>query len=560
MRTLVIVNSTHTVPFRRVNRAVFQALQHFGVWYETIDHGWVRISEEELRNVSLLIIGQEGIGKNFSNEEFSIILRRVQQGMGLVIFDGFLSGYPSIFLKTMGMEQPAGTMTSSVKILAESWMGRHQPFHDVPFKQPVPCYPVDMKAGIWRPLLLSDTNLPAAVFGRLGRGKIILFCLSAGVWQDEYLGHAEGLDGIFWRSLAWAAQKPFVMKTMPPFVTGRIDDVSAGGSPVASAPETVRRLHWLEELNRGGFRPHLGVFLDDIGTEDSVVIRQKFIEGLAEFSPHAFKDPRNRNEFPIYMNHDGTDFNPAVLKKNFERVDQRLAAWGIRPSKTVNAHFGEIGLAALPHLKERGQTHLMNVCRVGKAYADPKSRAWDLRPYGKIHFSLDFIPEDPAFFNVMSAPGTYGVSDKPDFDFLFGCTTFGKENPSLDCGKAVRQAMRSIRSGLQNRFFGCLLTHEQRISHIRPEEWEQITGEIAGELKGIPHMMKRHDEISSYAENRARCEIVNAEYTNELIVRMKGETRTPIFISLFSDEGDTVRESFLEIPPFEKTAEMNFKI
>ena len=39
-------------------------------------------------------------------------------------------------------------------------------------------------------------------------------------------GPLYGLDDLFWRSMVWAARKPFVMQGMPPFVTMRMDDAS----------------------------------------------------------------------------------------------------------------------------------------------------------------------------------------------------------------------------------------------------------------------------------------------------------------------------------------------
>ena len=45
-------------------------------------------------------------------------------------------------------------------------------------------------------------------------------------WMShDVLGPLFGLDDLVWRSIVWAARKPFVMQGLPPFVTMRMDDV-----------------------------------------------------------------------------------------------------------------------------------------------------------------------------------------------------------------------------------------------------------------------------------------------------------------------------------------------
>ena len=60
MKTIIIVDSSNPIPYKRAMKGIFRMLDHFGIYYEILDISWVRISPEELKDVHLLIIAQEG--------------------------------------------------------------------------------------------------------------------------------------------------------------------------------------------------------------------------------------------------------------------------------------------------------------------------------------------------------------------------------------------------------------------------------------------------------------------------------------------------------------------
>ncbi|MBN1445776.1 MAG: hypothetical protein JW957_06690 [Candidatus Omnitrophica bacterium] len=558
METRVVLDSGNQVNYRRAGKSVLRALDHMGVWYEPIDLSWLRISSKELENSHLLILAQEGIGKSLSDEESNIILKMVNQGMGLVVLDGYLGWYPAPFLKEINLDKGDSVRAEALNVFPENRIIRNISRQEVGVKIPVLSYAVP-ETPEWNPLLLDGEGNVCGAYRKFGRGRIVFFFLSASVWQDEYLGFTAGLDGLFRGSLSWAAKKPFIMKSMPPFVTARIDDVSFSGSPAVLHGKTVQELRWLDILNKFGFMPNAGLFIDDIQSGDVRRMREKYYDGLAEFSPHAFSDPENINDKSIYMKHNGEEFSDDVLRGNFEKVDGKFSEFGITPSKTVNAHFAEVGLKALPFLKAGNQRYLMNLIRVGRAWSDPSAHSWDVEPYGKPASSMGVIPEDKDFFNVTSHPGKMD-SGAPDFDFLYGCTPFWNESSSADVKKAVERGLFHIKRGLENGFFGCLMTHEQRIAHLAPEEWEKIIKGISSGLKEIPHTFKSCDYISSYAENRTFYRIEKAEFKQNLSIWLKGRNAMSQYLCLFLDEGENTVESFLEVPAFENAVVLNFKL
>jgi len=551
METKIIVDSLKRVQFSRCEKGIFSAIEHFGFYYKIIDLAFERFFEKEIENTNLLVIGQEGVGFSFGKEETDIIIKNLYSGMGIVIFDGYLSNYSENFLKHLKIEKFLSKKTKKLKIEKSSWIGRGTYLDKIELKNDLIFYSAEIDRRIWRPFIYSEENEICGIYGRFGKGKIVMFLTSASLWQDEILGHTEGLDDVFFRSLIWASKKPLITKTMPPFITARIDGVSGSGSKIARFKETTEELNYVNILNKYNFIPNLGIFVDDIEERDIHKIREKYYERQAEFSPHAFSNTEN-----IYMKHNGEIFPDDILKENFKKVDEKFEFFGIKPSKTLNAHFGEIGLNSLQYLKERGQTFLMNIIKIGRSSSDQKADIWDLKPYGKINFCLSEIPEDRDFFNVVSLP----YIEEKNFDFLYKCTNFGNENIETDINKAIERGAFQIQRGIENKFFGCLMAHEQRISFLKLNQWEEIIKGIMDKIGTRDKIFKSYDYVSVYSKNLKSISIEKIDFEKGLRITLRGKTEIPLFLYIFFDSGDEVIYSFLEVPVFENLNILSFRI
>ena len=104
METKVIVDSLKKVQFSRCEKGIFSAIEHFGFFYKIIDLAFERFFEKEIENTNLIIIGQEGTGFSLGKTETDIIFKNLYSGVGVVIFDGYISSYPSSFLKNLKIE------------------------------------------------------------------------------------------------------------------------------------------------------------------------------------------------------------------------------------------------------------------------------------------------------------------------------------------------------------------------------------------------------------------------------------------------------------------------
>jgi hypothetical protein len=564
---LVVVDSSAEGSRVSLDKSLFSALEHFGMPFQVLDLHSQALSVNMLRSHPAVIMGQNGLGKSLSVQAIEAIKDAVDKGVGLVNLDGMLSLYPAAYRKMLGVQGEKTAHTSSVRITRHGHpiTRLYDPDCTYQLRKPVEVSSIETGPNA-EILLIADGNLPAMFAMRLGKGKVVQFTVASDFWLPDYFGHAQGLDGLFWRSIAWAARKPFVMMAMPPFVTARVDDASGSGSQfLVNSRSAAIRFRYIDTLNQFGYTPNVGLFTDDIPETDGKIIKEKYAKGLAEFSPHAFTEGKF-----IYIDRvsQGTgyrmvEYDPAQLQEHFAKLDKQFAGWGVKPSKTVNSHCFNPGLGALPFLQERGETFVMFAGKFGKDYADSAAYRWNPRPYGHPGFTFDYLPDHPEFFNVEAHPYTVSAEGKisdADIDILYGNTVFRKEAAATRIEAAARKGARGISLGLDGLFFGCLFTHEQRIASLRVDEWEAILRSIDKRTAKYPRIFKSYDYIAEYAKSRYDTKITQATYdsvSREIRLKLNGRSRLPLTVYLFGEEGPEYR--FKEIPAFAGKREVVWK-
>ncbi len=547
MRTLVIVNSSQSFEYENFKNSIFRALKHFGVFFEILDLSQTSISYEMLRkDVHLLIFAQEGLGSKINKEASESIIKATSKGLGLISFDGHFSLYPSNFLKELNLCPDKEKSISTLQLVKENCFVDTSE-QEIPLKNPLTCQP-NLEDENWSTFLKGDKETPCAAYTTKKNSKIIFFFLSSHIWLNKYLGFGGALDEIFRDAIVWAAKKPYIIKPMPPFVAMRVDGVSFSGNLLVPNTDTLSNLKWLDILNKYGFTPNIGLFIDEVKDEDAKKFKEKEEMKLAGFSPYAFKNSRygeNGDSCSIYMKHHGKEFTPEELKNNFNKIDERFKKWGVKYPKTVNSHYSEIGLNSLPFLKERGQKYLTTNVRVGMSHLDPEAKSWGLQPYRNNNLCFDYIPEDKYFFNIFSSPEAL----HPIYHRETSCNS-----TSFNIVKVVEDRVKTIKEGIESGFFGSIIIQEEEISRLNLKEWEMIIKGISKELKNIPHILKSYDFISMYAENRSLSYISKSLYDkekDELFITLNGKSRMKQQICLFVEEDETILEKLIEIPEFE---------
>ena len=576
MSVVCLVDSSKKEEYDQLHEILWSALDFFGVPYETLDLAKANASLKTLQDHSAIVIGQEHLGASLSESITEAIVEAVKSGTGLVCFDGDLHSYKDPLKDALGLwTSKVGTHmphldTWGVRI----WDNKHfitgaKELEFVRFNKAVNvCNVVNIEKD-YRLLVTvaNSSGLPAVVAETCGKGRVVLFAVSPKIWLNEYFGHGGGLDDVFWKSIVWAAKKPFVMLAMPPFVTIRIDDCS--GAP--------NRFGWVWTLNRHGFVPHVSLFTENIGEEEAQAIKELYDAGAAEFSFHAFtwtkqifwepKSPRDHDTGREYSEEEMTGF--------FRRMDELSRKWSIEWSKVLTAHFGEVGKNVVPFIKERGIVYLGIPYTFGIPYGAaplnlPESQLKKVKPFKGQGGIIDRHPEYPELFVVYPSyedvPKTVqqmlmdnGVTapNGQKYDFLWET---GRDKVDTELGAWF--AAFGVKLALDSLFPAVLVTHEQNISVLNDEEWDSLLAKVDQLTSKHAKAFRSWTYIAEYAKNLQNLRIKHVAVdpeNNELECRLTGQTEMPLFLHVFRGDSEHVDQSFMVVPPCEAEVSVRLK-
>lgn len=266
--------------------------------------------------------------------------------------------------------------------------------------------------------------------------------------------------------------------------------------------------------------------MENISKEAINNLKNVYNKGLVEVSTHSMTDDITGL---LYVKYTGKDYPKEELKKNFSKVDKIYEKWGIKQAKTVNAHMHAFGKGCLPFLRERDIKFLMVVPPFGEfIYPDSCSNSWsdwEPKPYGNKTWFLDTLPKAEDFFCV-------GAFTK-NFDFLSNSTIFRNENRDNDLEKSAIQGANQIAIGLDGLFFGCLTTHEQRITAMSKLELDNMLGKIDKLIDRYPKIYASYDYIAKYAKAKFFSRITSIKIDkNKIYLEIESNTEFKNFLCM----------------------------
>jgi hypothetical protein len=195
--------------------------------------------------------------------------------------------------------------------------------------------------------LVAIGDVPLVIAGSANRGRIVQW--STYRWLDfNILGFYNGLDDVVWRSLVWAARKPFVFQGNLPLVGMRIDDCAGLDMDFA----------YIDSINKYGITPHIAFMMDDIPPSAARKLGEYTRSGKAE----AFIHSRKRQGYTGFFFWDfdfndfgkGKPFSDEVLRRNFAEVEAFHRQYGIQYARTVTPHYVTTATNTLPYLRGMG--------------------------------------------------------------------------------------------------------------------------------------------------------------------------------------------------------------
>ena len=562
MALLVLVDSSGPYHNRNiVDETILVALEHFGMPYRLLDLAQQRPSAELLAGCAGLVIAQDGLGDSLTEGESQLIADAVAEGMGLVNFDGDLRRYRGPLLEVFGFRGVERLPYASNLILAPSnehyitWLQEPRAFHEsrrmvtaVMVKEWRDDVEVLAEAVLGKEQLIYIRHLvpgnayepkhyPIVFAARWGEGRAVQWLMNPRLWRAGALGHLGGLDDLFWRGIVWAVRKPFVANMIPPFVTMSFDDCSGRHD-----------FRYLDICTKYGYTPMVSLYLDHMREKHRATLRSKVEAGEIVVNSHGWDYYKLQ-----YYDFGVSDYSEEELRQLFEREDEFYRWLGVNPCRTVRSHWGEHGVRSLPHLKQRELTLICVPIHIGEHKAD-QFRAdagegyW---PYDTVRCFYDYLPDDNDFYIF----GAFNVRHLADF--LTGATIALQESPFNDIEKAAEHAAEQVRRGLDNGFYGEVLTHEQKLAVLTLEEWDRILARTAEKTARYEKVLSTHDAIAEYLRSKDESWLARVERKEGAVACvLSGRAERPLRLSLFADIEGGVERRYVDVPAFEGRMEV----
>ena len=300
--SLVLVNSS-SPDYGDFQHFIQPHLDNVGIPYSVLNIATTPVSTD-IGSCAVIIIGhsQLDVGATYLDAtEQGYISAAVNAGTGLVNFDNVLdnAGTPRYtYVQTIFNFGYGGTKSGS----------------NVTFPSPAGHYITKQHgtgetistssmtlAGITGATSLATTgSQPFLAVTTYGSGHAVQW--GSYDWMSHsVLGPLFGLDDLVWRSIVWAARKPFVMQGLPPFVTMRMDDV-------------IDPSWWIDSAyNEAGFIPWVGIFTDDIDSTEAAKLSSLAASGKATVALHAF----GTSNFFYFDHYSGANFSDGTMDNHF---------------------------------------------------------------------------------------------------------------------------------------------------------------------------------------------------------------------------------------------------
>ena len=573
---LVILDSRRRAERARADLTVFAALDHFGVAWEALECGdYMPPPPGHVADRAAYVIAHDGAGAGLKPQVAAEIVENVRAGAGLISLDREIENWPSELrgpaaadlrkaaVETLRFAAPEGFITFGHEQGEEVCLDAALTVTTLPVQAP------------WEALLAAPDGGCVAARGPVGEGRVVMFGCGERLWAEEVYGHVRGMDGLLWRALVWAAKKPFPMRCIPPYVGARMDDCNG----------TYGAFAYVDIMNRFGIKPNLGLFIDEMGPSDWAAAGRLFARGGADFSMHAFRDDFYRarpNYKPFAVSPDkpdlsrggvetlfeglsldhetGRDLDTATVRRNFERMDEAFARAGIRHSRVINAHYGEVGWRAVPLFLERGADMPCNNSVIGQLYGNQPP--WRPGPYavrgdtGRHGLVLAHCPHNSGLTFVNMSMGHLGTSHMAS-DILSGHVPFLDEAPRPLLDKAIARGVFNVKLGLDALGFGMIMTHEERIDAISPDDWDAVITGIVQGLEGWDLEYTGREHLGVMCKRILDSRLVWAEATDAgLCCELSGRTDGPSPLTIWDNEGDGCARRTVEVGPVEGFAEV----
>jgi hypothetical protein len=550
---LVLVNSA-SGSYSGFQRFIQPYLDQFGIPYTVLDIAAAAVPSS-VGEYAVIIVGhrQLDMGDAYLDAtEEGYLSAAVNAGTGLVNFDNDLAdagGAPryAFVQDVFGFGYGGATSGSGVTFpgLAPHYITARHAADQTITTGTMTLAGITLPAGATG-IALSGTQ-PFLAVKEYGSGRGVQW--GSYDWMSHSVkGPVFGLDDLVWRSIVWAARKPFVMQGMPPFATIRMDDVAGP-------------LNWAHIANEVGFKPWLGLFINELDAAETADLAGLVNSGKATASVHAFSTP----DFFYYDHYSAANFSDAVVASNFATATAWHQANNIPISKYVVGHFYELGSNVFEELGAWGVEYIATTLAPGSSQgASPWLPLGPYRKYESGPSNQQYVPLTYADF--VPIPG------HPELDGrFFNCMTEMRDISgyewypnNLTVAQSIAQGTEWLTRAYDSMVLGTLFSHEYALNAVSEADWRVTMQGIAANLAPYQPRYVTLDYACQYARAMYTSNIASGEYDpglKRVTLNFSGAADIPTEYYLFTEEGGVIREQLTPgVPAFSGSTQVSYTI
>ena len=545
---IVLVNS-NSAGYSDFQHFIQPYLDNFGVPYTVHDIATTPV-QTDIGDFALIIIGhrQIDIGSTCSGNpcldatEQSNITNAVNGGAGLINFDNDLSAdgltarYQFIqnIFNFSYQTPPSGSGVLFTSAAGSHWITARHTTGELIGTGGMTL------AGITLPgdatLLATTGGAPFLAVRNSGLGHSVQW--GTYNWMSVSVkGPVYGLDDLVWRSMAWAARKPFIMQGMPPFLTMRVDDESGP-------------FDWIHVANEVGIKPWAGIFLSNIDETEAADLSSLVNAGQATTAIHAF----NGNWFYWQQSND-------QMAANYIYGTNWFANHNIPISKYVLPHYYQFGSNSFTGLVNWGVECVGTFMNPDQGYGAPwvndgpyrlfetASSSGGIPGYYAGYITIPNHPElDGEFFNLVTE-----IRDDLGYEWY----------PNNDVARTIGHGVLQTKRALDSMTLATLFTHDQSISGISMENWRAILQGIETNLAPYHPINVTMDYACQYIKSKYDSKIVSTSYdsaTRQVTANYTGTTEISTKFYLFMDDHGSIRDMWVDVPQFTGQTQVIFTL
>jgi hypothetical protein len=550
---LVLVNST-SQGYPDFQHYIKPYLDHFGIPYTVLDIANTPVGPD-VEEYAVIIVGHRQLdneGLYLDTTGQGNITAAVSGGTGLVNFDNDLSAEGStpryqFVQEIFGFGYTPSFPGSGVTFTSMHYItDRHQAGESISTGSMT-------MAGITLPdgvtALVTTGSQPFLASTMMGQGRAVQW--GSYDWMSHSVkGPMYGLDDLVWRSIVWAARKPFVMQGLPPFVTMLIHNYPGP-------------FWWIPIANEFGIKPWAGLLFQRIYETDAAELAALVNGGQATAAISTFFDYKTFFYFDGGDWPNGSDWPDATMAAHFAEGTQWHLDHNIPISKFVLPHNYEIGTNAFQGLKDWGVEFVGTLVNPGDTYG---AGEWIMNgPYRLFESRWSTVRVPVYYADFITIPG------HPELDgIFFNCLTEIRDIPNYywapsnnDVAGSIEGETLKLKRALDSMALATIFVYGGWPDGITPDNWHATLQGITKNITPYNPIYVTRDEACQYARAMHTSDITATSYDPEsaqITVDLGGETDMDTMFYLFYEQAENISHELVNVPTFSGSATVNYSL